>query len=91
MRGTVLRVLPALVLVIATTAQAVTFYLHESGSPVSVPGGTTTFVLDENPPVAATPVAESVSVSKNDDRDLFHLHRAGRSPPLPRWASTSMW
>jgi hypothetical protein len=62
MRRTVLLTLSSLVLVTATAAHAVTFYLHRSGVPVPVPGGTTTFVLDENPPVAPIPVAESVSV-----------------------------
>jgi hypothetical protein len=64
MRRTVLLTLVSLVLVTATAAQAVTFYLHRSGVPVPVPGGTTTFVLDENPPVAPIPVAESISVPK---------------------------
>lgn len=52
--------------VLGTTAlaQTSTFYLHETPSPVPVPGGTTTFVLDENPPVATTPDTESRSVSK---------------------------
>ncbi len=58
----------AAIIALATTASGqtptTTWYLHESGSPVSVPGGTTTFVLDENTPVASTPVAEMVIVPK---------------------------
>jgi hypothetical protein len=48
----------------SAAAQTVTLYLHKSPVPVAVPGGTTTFVLDANPPTATTPVVESLSVSK---------------------------
>jgi len=42
-----------------------TGFLRKAPAPVTVPGGTTTFVLDPASPVASTPVAESVSVVKN--------------------------
>ena len=42
-----------------------TSFLRKSPVAVTVPGGTTTFVLDPASPVASTPVAESVSVVKN--------------------------
>ena len=64
MRRMALVTLSLAVLITATAAQAATFYLHEVGSPVPVPGGTTTFVLDENAPVASTPVVESFSIPK---------------------------
>lgn len=60
----------ACVLVTTVTASASTFYLHQTGSPVAVPGGTTTFILDENAPVAGTPVAASVSVPKKTQATL---------------------
>src|SRR5262245_1095957 len=42
-----------------------TGFLRKAPAPVTVPGGTTTFVLDPTAPVASTPMAESVSVVKN--------------------------
>ena len=52
MRRTALLTLSLPALLMASAAQAVTFYLHRSGSPVPVPGGTTTFLLDQSAPVA---------------------------------------
>ncbi len=37
-----------------------TFYFHHSASPVTVPGGTTNFFLDETAPTAAIPTPEHV-------------------------------
>ncbi len=45
-------------------ASAATFYPHKSAVPVVVPGGTTTFFLDEVAPPGSTVVAESISVPK---------------------------
>ena len=64
MRRLVLPSVPLLVLTSAAVPWAATFYLHESASPVPVPGGTTTFVLDQNPPVAPAPIAEQIMVPK---------------------------
>jgi hypothetical protein len=70
MRRTALLTGSILVLAATTPARAATFYFHKSPTPVAVPGGTTTFVLDENAPVASTPVAESVSVPKKTTSSL---------------------
>src|SRR4029077_1486077 len=86
MRRTVLLTLSSLVLVTATAAQAVTFYLHRSGVPVPVPGGTTTFVLDENPPVAPDRVAESVSLTRKTVGALPPL----MPPPFPSLATLGL-
>jgi hypothetical protein len=45
-------------------AQSLTFYLHKSASPVSVPGGTTTLFLDQTAPAGTAPAVESASVPK---------------------------
>jgi hypothetical protein len=64
----------ASVVALAATASGqtptTTWYLHKSGSPVGVPGGTTTFVIDENAPVASTPVAETVIVPKGTSQSF---------------------
>jgi hypothetical protein len=49
---------------------SLTAFLRKSPTPVTVPGGSTTFVLDPAAPVASTPVAESVSVVKNSSAAL---------------------
>lgn len=51
-------------------AQTVTYYLHQSPSPVAIPGGTTTFVLDANPPTATTPAVQAASVPKKTTATL---------------------
>lgn len=50
--------------VVPGDAQTATYYLRKSASPVAIPGGTTSFVLDTAAPVATTPVAQSMSVPK---------------------------
>ena len=40
------------------TAQTQSFFFHHSGAPVSVPGGTTNFFLDQTAPTATTPTVE---------------------------------
>lgn len=63
-----------LALVLAAPAwadvESFTAFFRNSPTPVTVPGGTTTFVLDLAPPVAPTPVAQSVSVVKNSSAAL---------------------
>jgi hypothetical protein len=56
-----------LVLAAPTWAKVTPFtgFLRKSATAITVPGGTTTFVLDPTGPVASSPVAESVSVVKN--------------------------
>jgi hypothetical protein len=61
-------IVPSLLLGIVTVAPTVvladTFYLHQSASPVVVPGGSTTTFLDQIAPAGATVAAKSISVSK---------------------------
>src|SRR5215475_964061 len=47
-----------------------TAFLRKSPTPVTVPGGTTTFVLDPTAPVGSPPAAESVSVVKTSSAAL---------------------
>ncbi len=59
----------ALGLAVATAAHAadvesLTAYLRKSTTPVTVPGGATTFVLDPTAPAGSPPVSEQISVVK---------------------------
>lgn len=53
----------ALALVAPAHAQTASYFLHHSDTPVTVPGGSTTFFLDQNAPVATTPTVEERTVS----------------------------
>jgi hypothetical protein len=46
----------------ATTVSSTPFFFHDSATPVAVPGGTTSFFMDQTAPAGSTLVVEALSV-----------------------------
>ncbi|HLY39053.1 MAG TPA: hypothetical protein VKU61_13505, partial [Candidatus Binatia bacterium] len=57
-------------LVVSTRAQSQPLFFHNSGTPVAVPCGPTSFFLDETASSAASPVVEGVTVARNQSQDF---------------------
>jgi hypothetical protein len=68
----------ALVFMAPNPAAGQTFYLHHSGSPVSVACGTSSFFMDETAPIASSPTVEDLTVAQ------------GATVPFPTFTGQSL-
>lgn len=83
MRRIGLATIAVIILGTVTAPWAATFYLHESASPVPVPGGSTMFVLSDSPPAVGTPVVEQLMLPKGTTASLPSFIAPAFPAPTP--------